>query len=182
MAAVILITGAPASGKTTLARELAERLRLPVLSKDRIKETLFDALEDVRTDALGNASFHLLMQLVGDLVRGSSAFVVENAFRASDGAALRQRLAGAEVLHIHCDASHATLRARMGQRAASGERHPSHRYADLPSARETYAPPPVCSEVLTVPTDDFSSPQYRAAVDNVVARATLFTRRGRRCL
>lgn len=40
MAAVVLITGAPAAGKTTLARELADRLSLPVLSKDRIKETL----------------------------------------------------------------------------------------------------------------------------------------------
>lgn len=178
MATVILITGAPASGKTTLARKLADRLSLPVLSKDRIKETLFDALDDVRTDALGNASFHLLMQLAGDLVRGSSAFVVENAFRASDGAALRQRLAGADVLHIHCDASHATLRPRIGQRAASGERHPSHRYADLRNVRDTYAPPQVCDEVLTVPTDDFGSAEYRAAVAEAVARAAALTRCG----
>ena len=180
MAAVVLITGPPASGKTTLARTLSEGLDLPVLAKDRLKETLFDVLPDaaMRTDTLGIASYRLLLQLVGDFARGSGAFVVENAFRAGDGPALRERLAGADVLHIHCDASHTTLRARIGKRAASGERHPSHRYADLPSARDIYAPPQVCNEVLTVPTDDFGSAGYRAAVAEAAARATALTHCG----
>ena len=34
----ILVTGIPASGKSTMAEFLAERLRLPMLSKDKIKE------------------------------------------------------------------------------------------------------------------------------------------------
>lgn len=38
----ILVTGIPASGKSTMAEFLAERLRLPMLSKDKIKEILFD--------------------------------------------------------------------------------------------------------------------------------------------
>ena len=176
-----MITGAPASGKTTLARELAERLSLPVLSKDRIKETLFDALDDVRTDALGNASFQLLMELIGDFARRSGAFVVENAIRTGDGPALQRRLAGADVLHIHCDATHATLCARIGKRAASGERHPGHRHADLLTSRETYVAPQVCNDVLNVRTDDFGSPQYHAGVAEAVARATILTRPGKRC-
>ncbi|MCY3812355.1 MAG: AAA family ATPase [Gammaproteobacteria bacterium] len=180
MATVVLITGAPASGKTTLARTLADGLELPILAKDRLKETLFDALpnEAVGTDALGIGSFRLLLQLVDDFARGPGAFIVENAFRAGDGPALQQRLGGANVLHIHCDASHATLEARFGQRVASGERHPSHRHADLETALETYAPPQVCSDVLTVPTDDFGSAAYREAVAEAVARATVLTRRG----
>ena len=40
----ILITGIPASGKTTTARFLGERLNLPVISKDAVKEHLYDTV------------------------------------------------------------------------------------------------------------------------------------------
>lgn len=39
---LIVITGPPASGKTTLARALAPALDLPLLSKDEFKERLFE--------------------------------------------------------------------------------------------------------------------------------------------
>ena len=41
---VILVTGLPAAGKTTVSRALSEALTLPLLSKDTIKESLFDVL------------------------------------------------------------------------------------------------------------------------------------------
>ena len=41
---LIIINGAPCTGKTTLGRKLAKQLCLPFLSKDGIKEVLFDTL------------------------------------------------------------------------------------------------------------------------------------------
>ena len=38
----ILVTGIPAAGKSTMAETLSKRLKLPVISKDTIKELLFD--------------------------------------------------------------------------------------------------------------------------------------------
>ena len=41
---VVLVTGIPGAGKTTVSRALSEALTLPLLSKDEIKESLFDVL------------------------------------------------------------------------------------------------------------------------------------------
>ena len=43
----ILITGIPASGKSTLAKALSDRLHIPMLSKDAIKE-IQDALNYIQ--------------------------------------------------------------------------------------------------------------------------------------
>ncbi|MDQ3764097.1 MAG: ATP-binding protein [Actinomycetota bacterium] len=47
----VLIGGWPGSGKSTLARALAAELRLPLLAKDEIKETLADELGQPSTVA-----------------------------------------------------------------------------------------------------------------------------------
>lgn len=41
---VVLVTGIPGAGKTTVSRALSKALALPLLSKDAIKESLFDVL------------------------------------------------------------------------------------------------------------------------------------------
>jgi 2-phosphoglycerate kinase len=41
---LVIITGPPAAGKTTLGRQLAGALSLPFIHKDGIKEILFDVL------------------------------------------------------------------------------------------------------------------------------------------
>ena len=59
----ILVTGIPASGKSTLAAFLAKKLNIPVFSKDHIKELLFDSVgfhsreEKVR---LGTAAMEMM--------------------------------------------------------------------------------------------------------------------------
>jgi tRNA uridine 5-carbamoylmethylation protein Kti12 len=44
MSWLIIVTGRPAAGKSTLAKWLGQRLDMPVLSKDGIKEILFEEL------------------------------------------------------------------------------------------------------------------------------------------
>lgn len=40
----VIVSGPPASGKTTMAAPLAEQLRLPLIAKDTIKDALMNML------------------------------------------------------------------------------------------------------------------------------------------
>lgn len=42
---IILIGGIPAAGKTTFAAYLSEKLQIPMICKDHIKECLYDVLQ-----------------------------------------------------------------------------------------------------------------------------------------
>src|SRR2546423_2291362 len=62
---VVLVTGAPGAGKSTVAAPLASALGFPLLAKDTIKEALFDALGDgvptlEESRRLGAAAFEVM--------------------------------------------------------------------------------------------------------------------------
>jgi gluconate kinase len=58
----IVVSGLPGSGKTTLARQLAAGLRLPLLDKDDILEALFEAL------GIGDADWRQRLSRASDVV------------------------------------------------------------------------------------------------------------------
>ncbi len=63
---LVLVTDAPGSGKTTLAVPLARHLGLPLITKDTIKEALFDTLgtgDHTWSQRLGAASFQVMFAL-----------------------------------------------------------------------------------------------------------------------
>jgi predicted kinase len=129
---VVIITGPPASGKTTLARKLARQLHLPLLSKDLFKETLFDQFGWSDRDwsrRLGMASMALLFRSAGALLEVGHSVLLESNFYAEIDTGPLLRLAGeygCGFVQIVCSASPATLEQRYRQRTLTGERHPGH--------------------------------------------------------
>ena len=122
--AIVVVSGLPASGKTTLARGLAMELGLPLISKDTIKEALFDALGtgDLEwSQKLGRAA-HLVMY---GLARDSRSLVLESHFwtgvAESDLCAL-----GRPLIQVYCRCPVETAVERYRQRASSPDRHPGH--------------------------------------------------------
>lgn len=131
-AVLIMVTGLPCTGKSTLARRLAKELGLPLISRDDIKEVLFDSLGWKDRDwskKLGIASWHLLYYFVELLLSSRQSFVVENYFKpefdTEELLGLKRRY-DFEPFQIHCKTDYQTLLQRFTTRSESAERHPGH--------------------------------------------------------
>ena len=79
----ILVAGMPASGKSTIAVRISESLGIPMLSKDSIKEVLFDDLgfhSRAEKVQLGTAAMHILYYAAAQLMKAGKPFILENNF------------------------------------------------------------------------------------------------------
>ena len=73
----ILVAGMPASGKSTIAGSISESLGIPMLSKDSIKEVLFDDLgfhSRAEKVQLGTAAMHILYYAAAQLMKVGKPF------------------------------------------------------------------------------------------------------------
>jgi hypothetical protein len=121
---LIVVAGLPGSGKTTLALELAPVLDIPLISKDTIKEALFDALGagDLEwSQRLGRASHKVMYALASRL----PAAMLESHFWP--GVAEPELLAlGRALIQVHCTCPTELAADRYRARALSPERHQGH--------------------------------------------------------
>ncbi len=130
---LIIVNGLPSTGKTTLAKRLAQDVRLPVFSRDGIYEALFDALEcDTHgpPPLIGLASFRLLYYVVGSILAAGRALIIEGFFGRPDLRTAEfvhlQRQWDFEPFQILCKAEGAVLLERFLARAGSEGRHAGH--------------------------------------------------------
>ena len=120
----VVVAGLPASGKTTLARALAVELDLPLISKDTVKEALFDSLGtgDLEwSQSLGRAA-HAVMYGIAKDVRSA---VLESHFWR--GVAEEDLLAlGRPLVQVYCRCPTEIAAERYRSRASSPDRHKGH--------------------------------------------------------
>jgi len=181
MAWLIIVTGMPATGKSVLATWLSKQLGFAYLSKDAIKEILFDALgwsDREWSKKLGAGSIELMYYLAGTILAAGRSVILENTFRpdlasAKLSALARQTQAG--TIQIICRASPEVVYQRFKQRAEAGLRHPGH--VDIQSMDEakvslTQERPlrlDIGGEVIEVDTTDFSAVRYEPILAQVKA-------------
>jgi cytidylate kinase len=129
---IIIITGASATGKTVLSKTLANKLKLPLINKDEIKELLFESIgtkDEEWAIKLGVTSFELTYLITEKLCQTGNTFIVEgnfeNKFASKVFTSIKEKY-NYKVLHIFCYAQVELLYDRYAKRDNSGERHPGH--------------------------------------------------------
>lgn len=124
---LVLVAGAPATGKTTLARHLSDVLRLPLLSKDPVREILAEGLgvqSFVESRILPPIAFRILYAVVAQLLSAGVGAVVEaNFFRGTSEPELRLLVQGACAVLVHCQTPENVSMRRFVERFEQGGRH-----------------------------------------------------------
>ncbi len=127
----ILVTGIPAAGKSTMAQSLSERMKLPVISKDTIKELLFDnAGFQSRAEKvnLGIASMEIMYYVAGQLMKAGQPFILENNFEYLSEHGIKNLLEKYQysALTITLTGDYKVIYQRFLERENSPDRHRGH--------------------------------------------------------
>ena len=176
---IIIVTGRPAAGKSTIAKWLSQQLKLPLVSKDSIREELFDRLgwKDRKwAQELGKASVDMIFYLARAELEVDRSIIMDNSFYPPVSnprfQALKEQYS-AESIQIVCDSDRETLFQRFRSRADSGSRHPGHGdedvldqlYANLDCKFSQVLE--IGGSVIEVDTTDFAKVNYQELLGRV---------------
>ena len=175
----IIVTGRPGSGKTTLARKLGERLRMPVISRDEIKEGYVNTC-GVKHDELPPETNGLVtdffFQMVNRYLDAKISVVAEAAFQHQVWEPRMSKIAElASVWILLCSTDDAVAASRHLQRGLENSDrefyHGDRRVAHVKQtgeflAPESYAPPEFNVPTIQVATNG----EYVPSIEDIVAR------------
>ena len=129
----VLVSGCPGAGKSTLALPLARALDLPLVAKDDIKETIFDALQGPPGDlAFSRRVGAAAMETLWKLASRCPEVMLEANFRPRS-AYERERIVGlnSNIIEIYCSCPPQLALERYDSRATASARHAAHAVANL---------------------------------------------------
>jgi aminoglycoside phosphotransferase family enzyme/predicted kinase len=150
---LVVVTGPPASGKTTLAGELARRLGWVHLSSDAVRKELAGIAptarrrerfgEGIYGPAMRRRTYETLRRRAGRWLRRGLSVVLDAMHgRPADRRAARALAAraGARLVVLWCEADEATTRARLAAREGRADASDA-RLEHWPALRAAYRPP-----------------------------------------
>lgn len=185
---LVIITGPPCSGKTTLARSLAQQAGLSLIAKDVIKEALFDSLgwkDAAWSQELSLATYAIQFAQAGELLSTGKSLILEGTFKGPEHAAhligIQQQTA-CTFIQAQCGAQGDVLVQRFLSRWESGVRHPGHVDPEIfpglePTLRAGWYPPlEIPGSLYRLDATDFAAPAWTAPAARLLEEITVYER------
>lgn len=162
---LIVVTGRPGSGKTTLVHPLARAIRCPAICRDEIKEGLVNA-RGGDDGALATVAYEAFRDTLRLLLDRRVTLVAEAAFQHRRWEPILSELRGLASLRIVvCAVEPAVARARH---LARGQADPERtRFHDAHLPGETYEAPRIQAPTLRVDTTQGYRPDFDAILEFV---------------
>ena len=129
---IILISGYPATGKSTFSAKLSEALKIPCFNKDLLKEAMADGFGKDSTDVWHKgsvATFSVMHHIAKCFLKVGKSCILESNFRPSEGEELERLIkkynADCLTYLFSCDPD--VIYKRYVNRDDAGERHWVHK-------------------------------------------------------
>jgi len=127
---IIVVSGSPGSGKTSLVCKLGDELGVPVLSKDLFKDAMMDVAPPgnrQESSQLGHLAWAAFYAAVDSLNGTVPCLLLEaNFHRDFAKRELLPRLRQGDAWNLHCEADRETIVQRIRARKDDPARHQGH--------------------------------------------------------
>lgn len=123
MANLIIVTGVPAAGKTSITKSLSAKFMYPALIKDRIREELFDSLgysDRKRSKQYSVAAMNIIFAQAESFLKNGVSCIIDNAFKSeqhNERISKLKEATGCNIIQILCKGDGAILFERYRKRA-----------------------------------------------------------------
>lgn len=132
---LIIVSGLPGTGKTTLSKKISDKFNLPLVGMDAIKETMWDNMghefDFEFSDKIGKTAFELAFYCINSSLSKGVSMVVEAHFspeRNNDRINKLKEAYNVNILQIYCDCETETLRKRFKERMGRDSYHKGHKH------------------------------------------------------
>ncbi|MEV6492131.1 ATP-binding protein [Actinoplanes sp. NPDC051633] len=163
---LVVVSGVPGSGKTTLAHEIARSVGCPAICRDEIREGMVHA---GTPDKTMRRAYDAFFDTLGVLLRAGCTVVAEAAFQDRLWRPILSPLAGlARIRVVRCVVDPAVARARIESRRMAVPTRAAH--TDRAQLGITQSWTPISMDVPTLEVETRAG--YSPGLDEIVAFAS----------